>query len=108
MFFGGFLRNDDGEHQVDGPIVGRFEIDWLLESEKTTDGFLQVRQACMRHSKTLAQPGTAETLSIQQVVVDGGFRKLGLIGSDVCDQFQQLLFTGDIGIDEDFLGRQKR
>ena len=108
MLFGSLFRNDDGKHQVYRLVIRRFEIDRFLQTEKTTDSLIQIRHAGMRHRKSLAEAGTAQPFAAQQIVVNGGLRKLDTVGNDVGNHFQQLLFTGDFSIDKDFLGRQKR
>lgn len=101
MFLGCFFGDDDGEYQVDRNIIGRLEIDRFIQPEKKAQGMVEVLQASMRDREAVTEPGATKPFTIQQVVVDNGFGKLGSISHDVCDQFQELFLAGYFSIEKD-------
>ena len=103
MFLGCFFGDNDGEYKVDRNVIGRFEIDGFIQSEKKAQGLVEAFQASMRDREAVTEPGATETFTIQQIVVDYGFRKLGSISHNVCDQFQELFLAGYFSIDKNTL-----
>ena len=103
MFLGCFFGDNDGEYEVNRNVIGGFEVDRFIESEKKAHGLIEAFQARMRHRKAMTEPGAAESFTIQQVVVDHGFGQLGSISYDVRNQFKELFLAGYFSIDKNTL-----
>ena len=60
------FRCQQQEHEVDGSVIDRVEIDGLFHTGKHTVETLQLRQLAMGNSDAAADTGGAQALAFQQ------------------------------------------